>query len=199
MPKTLHTKEEISTFVTELEKQTHRGAALIAAAVLEEILEVLLTARLLKVSRDRHDALFGRGRPLDSMSAKIELGYALGLFTNAARIQLDMIREVRNKFAHRIEALTFDHPNIAKEITSRPLANMPEGQTVRQQFLGVFGVLAAILYGTAAADIRIRPLEETHAEHFHRMAWAVLEKAEAMKSKVEPGPGADPTPGRPKP
>ena len=43
----VHTREQISAFLTELEKQTDRGAALIAAAVLDEILEMLITARLL--------------------------------------------------------------------------------------------------------------------------------------------------------
>jgi hypothetical protein len=186
MAKKVHTSEQITTFLAELEKQTDRGAALIAAAVLDEILEILLAARLLEVGRDRHDALFGRGKPLDSFAVKIELGFALGLFTNAARIQLGMIREVRNKFAHRIEPLQFDHPDIAKEITSRPLQHMPKGQSVRQQFLSIFASLSAILYGTASADIRIRSLEQTHTALFRAMAQAVIQiEAERKKKSLQ--------------
>ena len=71
----VHTSQQITAFLAELEKQTDRGAALVAAAALDEILEMLIHARLLEVGRDRHEALFGRGKPLDSFSSKIELGF----------------------------------------------------------------------------------------------------------------------------
>ena len=65
-----HTLDQIKAFTEELKIQTDRGVALIAAAVLDELLEMLLTARLLEVGRDRHDALFGRGKPLEFIFGK---------------------------------------------------------------------------------------------------------------------------------
>lgn len=111
-----HTLDQIKAFTEELKIQTDRGVALIAAAVLDELLEMLLTARLLEVGRDRHDALFGRGKPLDLFSAKIELGFQLGLYPNATRTQLEMIRAVRNEFAHSIEPLTFSNPQVDPQL-----------------------------------------------------------------------------------
>ena len=186
----VHTDEQITVFLTELESQTDRGAALIAAAVLDEILESFITARLLDVGRDHHDALFGRGKPLDSFSAKIELGYQLGLYTNAARTQLEMIREVRNKFAHRIEPLQFDHPTITKIISSRRLKKTPKGEPPRKEFIGIFASVAAALYGLSAADVRLRPLMETHTAYIQQMAEAALRAAAQAQEKGPHKPGS---------
>jgi len=59
----------------------------------------LIAERLIELSRERYEALFGRTRPLDSLAAKIEVGYALGLLSNPARIQLNMIRDVSPDYA----------------------------------------------------------------------------------------------------
>lgn len=137
----IHSQEQISAFAKELENQSYRGAALIAAAVLDEILEMLLSRRLIDVGSDRHDALFGRGKPLDAFSAKIELGYALGRYGNKARIQLETIRDVRNRFAHRIEPLKFTDPKIVEAIKSRALPSVPKTMSVREQFLSTFRLI----------------------------------------------------------
>ena len=44
--KELHSTEEIKTVFDELSKQTDRGAGIIAAAVVEELLAVVIQARL---------------------------------------------------------------------------------------------------------------------------------------------------------
>src|SRR5438876_787528 len=68
MPKTqFHTQEQISAFLQELKTQTDRGAAIIAAAVLDELLELLILDRFIKLGSERRDALFDRtGAPLSS-------------------------------------------------------------------------------------------------------------------------------------
>lgn len=169
-----HTLDQIRGFTEELKIQTDRGVALIAAAVLDELLEMLLTARLLEVGRDHHDALFGRGKPLDSFSAKIELGFQLGIYTNATRTQLEMIRAVRNKFAHSIEPLTFSNPEVANEITSRRLPSANKGPATRGEFEGIFSLLALNSYGLMNANIRLQSILETHSDHIAQMMESVV-------------------------
>src|SRR5882762_1358039 len=61
--------------------------AVIAAAVLDDLLEILLTARFMELSGERHDGLFKKiGAPLSSFSSKIEICFALGVISNEARL-----------------------------------------------------------------------------------------------------------------
>ena len=78
------------------------GAAVIAAAVLDEILQMLLLARFIELGSKRKEALFDKiGAPLWTLSAKIEVAFALGVISNEARLAAHFIRDVRNKFAHQ--------------------------------------------------------------------------------------------------
>jgi hypothetical protein len=178
-----HTHDQVTAVLQELEKQTDRGAGIIAAAVLEEILEIVLRKRLLKLSNRHADELFGPMKALSSFSAKIEIGFALGLFSEAGYRHLNVIRDVRNKFAHRIAALTFDHPDIAKIIDEgifpKPSANIKK----RDAFLGVWRVLAVLLYAENRDDIRIQSLSQTHPKLFNEVA-RVVEGALTLAQKL---------------
>lgn len=45
--------------------------------------------------------------PLSTFSAKIKAGYALGVYPQVVRDELDMMRHIRNAFAHATEKLSF--------------------------------------------------------------------------------------------
>src|SRR5580704_5308213 len=115
MAEKMHTPEQITAFLDELKTQTDRGVAVIAAAALDEILQMVLLARFIELGSERKDMIFSKiGAPLSGLSAKIELAYAVGTISNEARLALHLIRDVRNKFAHRLESTSFDHPEVAK-------------------------------------------------------------------------------------
>src|ERR1700730_9110602 len=129
---------------------------------------MVILARLIEISAERKEVLFDKmGAPLRSFSAKIELAFALGVIANELRLTLHLIRDVRNKFAHRIESLTFDHTDIVKMIETRATPSVKAMKTsTREKFLSIFHASAIILFGTWAADMRIKSLEQTHADHF---------------------------------
>ena len=170
MPKSkTHTPEQIAAFLEELKSQTDRGTAVIAAAVFDDLLIQVLTARFIKLGSDRLESLFDRaGAPLSSFSAKIEMCFALGIINNSSRLALHLIRDVRNAFAHQIHQMTFGHPDVAEMIDSRALSELKKpGKSRRDMFLDIFTALSFTLYGTlSAADIRIKSLEQTHQDHF---------------------------------
>jgi Kef-type K+ transport system membrane component KefB len=127
MAEKLHTTEQVTSFLQELKIQTDRGAAVIAAAVLDEILQMLLLARFVEIGSERRDTLFTKiGAPLSPLSAKIELAFATGIISNNARLAAHIVRDVRNKFAHRIEALTFDHPEVVRDYRNTLFAKRKE-------------------------------------------------------------------------
>lgn len=93
----------------KLVKEGERGAVLLGAARIDQALESLLKRTLLpNVGGD--DNLFDPDRPLGTFSSKIALTYRLGLIDKSVEHALQMIRKIRNEFAHSFEeALLSDH------------------------------------------------------------------------------------------
>jgi hypothetical protein len=89
-----YARGQIDAIINEIEKQTDRGAAIISAAVIEDVLEHLIIARLVELPTKRKKELFTQSNgPLSSLWSKIEIGFALGLFNEERRGSLHLIRE----------------------------------------------------------------------------------------------------------
>lgn len=99
-------------------------AAVLAATLVEHALE-----QTLKRNFKRHDAsTWGRmidgAGPLRDFHAKIVTGFALGRFNDDVRINLNIVRDIRNAFAHSKALLRFTHPTVRAELSkSRPIKN----------------------------------------------------------------------------
>jgi hypothetical protein len=92
--------------VAEIERQPDRGAALVAAALLEEQLLHTIKSALTRHESVEHKMFQGDG-PLATFSAKIDLGLLLGLYTPQIHKQFHRIRKIRNEFAHNMKPITF--------------------------------------------------------------------------------------------
>jgi hypothetical protein len=76
-------------------------------------------------------ALFEDRGPLESFGAKIVMGHALGLYGKQTRRNLDILRQVRNLFAHDyISPLTFATPEIAHACRELVIPAVREGRPV---------------------------------------------------------------------
>jgi len=181
------TVDQVYGVLAELQAQTDRGAAIIAASVLDEMLEVLLLKRLCPLSNKHYEALFNRMAPLSSFSAKIEMAFALGLLSENGCGQLHTIRDVRNKFAHRIEALSFDHPDIQEELKKAASRSPALAIKSREGFLIQFRIIALLLAAETRDDIQIKQLGETHEELF-------LDLATQVRNIKQPGSETNPLP-----
>ena len=67
---------------------------------------------------------------LESFGAKITMGHALGLYGKQTRRNLDILRQVRNLFAHDISQLTFATPEIAHACKELIIPPVREGAPV---------------------------------------------------------------------
>jgi len=94
-------------------EKNDRGAALIAAAQVENVLRRLLEVALVDLTPDEWSALFERDAPFSSFSKLIRVTYAFGLIDKEFRQSLDRIREIRNTFAHAASIVTFETEEIA--------------------------------------------------------------------------------------
>src|SRR5258708_40156 len=91
-----------------------RAVVLVAATLLDQFLKTAILTRLVTLNSEEDDGLFGANdnSPLSSFSARIKIGYALGIYDRQFRRDLDMIRAIRNVFAHAHGHVDFNSPAV---------------------------------------------------------------------------------------
>ena len=90
-------------YLETIEAESDRGAVLVGAALLDDALEKILRKKLVPPLKSE-DSLFDGGySPLRSFAAKIELAFRLGLITRNTKQMLNIVRSLRNLFAHNTE------------------------------------------------------------------------------------------------
>ena len=92
-----------------------RSCAVLAGAILDDRLLRLLQAYLLPPAKSSEDRLFGRGRPLDTFAARIELARRLNLVEPFVAKALDYIRDIRNLAAHKPD-FAFNQDEVASKV-----------------------------------------------------------------------------------
>ncbi|WLA61409.1 DUF4145 domain-containing protein [Bradyrhizobium diazoefficiens] len=157
-----HTAEQITSAVKEIQEQTDRGSAIVGAAMMEEMLTIVLQKRMTDMNRTHYDAFFGQNGPGSTLSNKIELFYAFGLCNEPLYKAMHDIRSIRNRFAHRIEPLTFGDPSIAELVDN--LSSVPfDAPNRRQKFTGLLTLILSLIFATGTDDIRVKFIGETHS------------------------------------
>jgi DNA-binding MltR family transcriptional regulator len=101
---------EYETILKEMMAETDRGAAIIAFSFVDEHLEQSIRSQFVPLSKSKTKALFSG--PLATFEAKVQIGYALGLFSDKILSDLSLIAQIRNKFAHRLLSIKFSDPNV---------------------------------------------------------------------------------------
>jgi hypothetical protein len=102
--------KDFSSLATAVNNETDRGAVIIVATLLDDLLATHLQNKMVKLNSEEEDKLFGPDRPLGSFSARIRMAYALGIIDRPAAKKLDILREIRNACAHGRHELSFDTP-----------------------------------------------------------------------------------------
>jgi DNA-binding MltR family transcriptional regulator len=90
---------------TVLNNESQRAVGVLAPAYLEAILDQLLRQYLME--GEHADELLGSDRALGTFSARTHLAAALGFVSEDAYHDLEMIRRIRNLFAHDLQVHTF--------------------------------------------------------------------------------------------
>jgi hypothetical protein len=86
-----------------------RALAVLYSSLVEVLIKRLLNAKMRsELNSDDRDRLFGPQGPVGTFSSRIIVAYAFGLIGPDTRFNLDLIREIRNVFAHSRKPLSFD-------------------------------------------------------------------------------------------
>lgn len=92
----------VEEFEKELEGQSDRGLVILGAAGLDVVLEGLLTECL--NGEVKREQMFGPNGPLSEFASRIKMALSLGLISTAEYKELELVRRIRNKAAHEVNA-----------------------------------------------------------------------------------------------
>ncbi|MEQ8693948.1 MAG: MltR family transcriptional regulator [Gammaproteobacteria bacterium] len=145
---------DVTAFRKGLSEESDRGCALFATAYLEKALSDLLFVSVVygdtkKMERD----LFEFNSPLGTFSSRIKMAYYLGKISKVTRRELDLLRNIRNRFAHHPTTVSFDDEAVANQCRELRFTYRERSDAPRLLFTGsVVGVLAQIHGATYAAE-----------------------------------------------
>ena len=102
--------KSFAEFLEDFNRETERGAALAAAAFVDDLLLRIISA-FLRPTEEAFDLLMGFNAPLGTMQARTAAAHALGLISDEERTECDLVRKVRNEFAHKVK-MSFDDEKV---------------------------------------------------------------------------------------
>lgn len=115
-----HDTHALRSSYLEVVRADDRASALLAGALLDNLLMTVIKSRMREMDAKEetdvtNQVFFNPGAPLSSFSAKIRVAYAFDYIDKTSHDRLNVIRSVRNAFAHSPTSLSFKHPLIRKE------------------------------------------------------------------------------------
>lgn len=117
--------EELGAFLASFNKESDRGAALVAAAMLDDRLQQILYAYMIE-SAAAKELVSGFNAPLGTFAARASAAVALGLIEQGEFREITLIRQIRNEFGHEWSPLTFEAESIAAHVKKLPWLGPPE-------------------------------------------------------------------------
>jgi DNA-binding MltR family transcriptional regulator len=100
-----------STF-TQTSSSYDRVVGIMCAEILAQMLESVIITHFVTLDSEERNQLFDNNGQLSSFAAKINIGYALGIYGAEAKNDLNQIRDIRNAFAHTKTHIDFNIPEV---------------------------------------------------------------------------------------
>ena len=128
--------QQLEHFLGEFNKESNRGAALVAASMLDERLREILSNFLVEGPTSK-ELLVGFNAPLGTLSARAAAALSLGLIQENEFKEITLIRKIRNEFGHGWKSLSFESGRVADLCRQLPWlgpAELEPGATVRARF-----------------------------------------------------------------
>jgi DNA-binding MltR family transcriptional regulator len=157
------TFKELTALLAELEAQTDRGAAIIAAAIVDDALSNALKSRLI-LTENLSDRLFSHEKngPLANFSAKIDIAAATGTLDKELCDYLHLIRRIRNRFAHSIEPLKFSDQQITAwcQTLMNDIKKYEKFEPRKRFVFSALGIAAILLIQKDMPSLKIKPAKD---------------------------------------
>jgi len=156
----------------QLGQETDRGAALVGAAFLENLLGGLLEEFMLDDPKHSKLLLEGPLAPFGTLYSRTIAAYSLGLISNDELNDLSMIREVRNTFAHSSKPIEFSSSELKPKLDNLLIPHLvPEDVldtselSPRQLFVNAVSMISTFLdRRRRAIDDRQQPAKKFYIQ-----------------------------------
>ena len=135
--------QQLAQFLSEFNKESDRGAALVAASMIDERLEEMLGSFFTDTPASK-DLLSGFNAPLGTFSARASAAMALGLLQENEFKEITLIRKIRNEFGHGWQTISFESGRVADFCRQLPWLGPSEyekGATARARFNAAVAIL----------------------------------------------------------
>jgi len=148
--------QDYEGFLKEIKIDSDRAKAILAGVYLEQCLALLLENFLIDdpfISKDLFDSVTG---PLNTFNQKTKLAYYLGLISEQEYKDLNVIRDIRNDFAHGMHGITFEDQSIKDKCENLLIPNqLKRKYDIRNKFLVSVFLLVSLL-NQRASEIRTK-------------------------------------------
>lgn len=127
--------KEFLPFLDDFNKESERGVVLISVSYLDNQLREIISA-FLCLAKAGARLLDGSQAPLGTFAARADAAAALGLITEQEYQELNVLRKIRNKFAHD-HRVKFSNQSIIDRCRNLSFAAQDYGEVVlgaREQF-----------------------------------------------------------------
>ena len=139
------------------DNETDRASAILAASYLENLLEIFLKDHM--VEDDIINSLFTGQGALSTFSSRIAASYAFKFIPYKVYRDLDLIRKIRNHFAHNMSEATYEDEAVRNRISCFELFKEVDLQeynhTNRQKFLITVGIISIHISHLVSSEISL--------------------------------------------
>jgi hypothetical protein len=129
-----------------------RALALVGANLVDYSLRLALLSHFAELPEKEIEAVFGMNGSLSSFANKTQVAYALTIIDYHDKNAIDVIRAIRNAFAHTSMYVSFRTPAVVAHCRK---FDMPRRASASAKFIGAVAFYSGSLYGYAKARIEI--------------------------------------------
>ena len=110
-----------------LYEESDRGCVLVAASILDDTIAILLNQilKVKKLSINKIKDITNFTGPLGTFSSRIVMSYVFGVISCELYDNLEIIRAIRNDFAHGYDRTDFSQSNLEKKVRSLKSTKYP--------------------------------------------------------------------------
>ena len=120
------TPEHFKAYFAEVSAEKNdRGAAILMAAIVENALQIAIERRL-SIGEGEYDLLFGNDGSISTFSDKIRIGSALAIYGEKTKGTLNLLRHLRNAFAHAQVPINFMTEQVVKACNIMEVPSLPQ-------------------------------------------------------------------------
>lgn len=130
--------DELNSLLESLHEHDDRSLVLTMAAFAEDTLGLLLLGYL-REPKQAKELVNGFNAPLGTFSARIKAAFVLGLMRKDGYQTFEILRKIRNKFAHNWDGVSLDREDIASSINQLSLSRLEKDGVAGCETCGASG------------------------------------------------------------